>query len=158
MYRKTYYATDPASVHGATNDQLRERYRIADLFASDEIRLNYTHYERLVIGGAAPVREPVLVPVHQEPASAKDKPFLERREMGVVNVGAAIGFVNVDGQRYELNPKTGCISRWEASTSRSRARTRATRRNSTWLLRLLTGVSRLFTFRLKRLCRCNLVL
>jgi len=39
LYRKTYYATHPASIHGATNEELRERYLIGELFAADELRL-----------------------------------------------------------------------------------------------------------------------
>jgi 4-deoxy-L-threo-5-hexosulose-uronate ketol-isomerase len=105
MYRKTYYATDPGSVFGANNDELRQRYMIDELFGDGELRLNYLHYERFVIGGAAPVSEPVLLPAQQEPASAKGKPFLERRELGAVNVGDGAGFVTVDGQRFELKPK-----------------------------------------------------
>ena len=107
MYLKTYYATHPGSLQGATNEDLRERYHIGDLFAGDEIRLNYTHYERMAIGGAAPVSHAVSLPRQQEPVSSKDKPFLERRELGAVNVGAGIGQISIDGESYELKPKDG---------------------------------------------------
>ena len=107
MYRKTYYATHPGSVHGATNQELRDRYLIGELFAADEVSLNYTHYERMVVGGVAPVNRSVALPVQQEPASAKDQPFLERRELGIVNVGAGAGSVSVDGRRFDLQPRDG---------------------------------------------------
>ncbi len=107
MYTKTYYATHPSSLDKSTNDELRDRYLIDDLFANDQLRLNYLHYERFIVGGAAPIAEPVWLPVQQEPASAKDKPFLERRELGVVNVGASAGVVKVDGEQFQLEPKDG---------------------------------------------------
>ncbi len=107
MFKKTYHATHPDMMDEVSNEQLRDRYLINDLFVPGEIALNYLHYERFVVGGAAPTTRPLKLPLQSEPASAKDKPFLERRELGVVNVGSGNGRVAIDGKGFRLAPKDG---------------------------------------------------
>jgi 4-deoxy-L-threo-5-hexosulose-uronate ketol-isomerase len=105
MYQKTFYATHPESIYGATNDDLRELYLVNQLFFAGEIRLNYTHFDRIVVGGAMPTGDKLLLPAQTEPASAKDKPYLERRELSAVNIGEGAGIITVDGERFELGTK-----------------------------------------------------
>ena len=87
MFDRTYYATHPDMMVGASNDELRDRYLIQNLFRPNQCVLNYTHADRLVIGGVLVDSGSVKLPDQSEPASAAGHPFLERRELGIVNVG-----------------------------------------------------------------------
>jgi 4-deoxy-L-threo-5-hexosulose-uronate ketol-isomerase len=101
MYKKTYYATHPEMMAGASNEDLRDRHLVSGIFQDGQITLTYSHGERFIIGGAVPQGAPLELPVQSEPESAAGHPLLERRELGVVNIGGP-GAVTVDGQRFEL--------------------------------------------------------
>lgn len=105
MYDRTYYATHPDMMECVSNDELRDRYLIPDLFRMGECVLNYTHAERFVIGGVAVGDAPVKLPDQTEPKSAAGHPFLERRELAIVNVGTVEGRVTVDGEVFTLGNK-----------------------------------------------------
>ena len=105
MHAKTYQATHPDMMAGASNADLRERYLVTDLFVADEVRLNYSHNERMVVGGAAPVAREVVLPEQAEPVAGA--PYLERRELGIVNVGNGSGTVVVDGETLAMKPRDG---------------------------------------------------
>ena len=63
-----------------------------------DIELTYTHYDRMIVGGAVPTGSALALPC---PENLKATYFLERRELGILNVGGA-GRVTVDGTSYEL--------------------------------------------------------
>ncbi len=105
MFEKTFHATHPAMMAGASNGDLRDRYLVTGLFRAGELVMNYSHGERFIIGGAVPAGQSLTLPAHSEPDSAAGQPLLSRREMGVVNIGTGAGSITVDGQRLEMAPR-----------------------------------------------------
>ena len=94
-------ACHPDDVKRYDTTTLRERFVMEQVMVPDEIRVTYTMYDRLIYGGAMPVeRELTLEPF----AELKAEHFLDRRELGVINVGGA-GVVTVDGTAYALDFK-----------------------------------------------------
>jgi 4-deoxy-L-threo-5-hexosulose-uronate ketol-isomerase len=105
MFERNYYATHPDMMECVSNEELRDRYLVQNLFREGEVVLNYTHADRMVIGGVLVGASDVRLPDQAEPASAAGHPFLERRELAIVNVGKAAGKVTVDGETFDLGNK-----------------------------------------------------
>lgn len=102
LFKKIYHAAHPDMMVGASNEVLRDRHLVTDLFRQGEIVLTYSHGERFVIGGAVPGGDMLRLPDHTEPESAAGHPFLERRELGIVNIGGGDGLVCIDGESMQL--------------------------------------------------------
>jgi 4-deoxy-L-threo-5-hexosulose-uronate ketol-isomerase len=96
---KTVMMADPVRYPRMTTAELRETFLLNGLCEPGKINLNYVDLDRTVAGFAAPVDAPLTLPTYPE---LRAEYFLERREVGVLNVGGA-GKVSVDGQSYELN-------------------------------------------------------
>ncbi|MDE5939266.1 MAG: 5-dehydro-4-deoxy-D-glucuronate isomerase [Lachnospiraceae bacterium] len=96
-------AASPKDVKHYTTERLREEFLIQNLFAADEIKLVYSHIDRIITGAATPVMKELALMAGDE---LRAKYFLQRREMGVINIGGA-GVVTVDGKTYELGYKDG---------------------------------------------------
>ena len=95
------FAHHPDDVKKYTTEELREHFLIPELFKKDEINLTYTMYDRYIAGGAFPVSKKIKLDTIDD---LKADYFLERRELGVINVGGK-GKVTVDGEAYELGHK-----------------------------------------------------
>ena len=96
MFEKTFYATHPEMMDGASQQDLRDRYLVSGLFRDREIVLTYSHGERFIIGGAVPGTGVLDLPRHSEPPSAAGHPLLERRErVSDVTVAPAHGLTLV---------------------------------------------------------------
>ncbi len=96
-------ASNAKDVKHYTTERLREEFHIASLFTKDNIRMVYSHIDRIITAGLMPVRQVLKLEAGKELAAEY---FLERREMGCINIGGK-GIITVDGVEYELNPRDG---------------------------------------------------
>ncbi|WP_110932078.1 5-dehydro-4-deoxy-D-glucuronate isomerase [Paenibacillus bouchesdurhonensis] len=96
------YASHPNEVKQFDTDRLRQEFHIPTLFTADKLELVLTHEDRLIIGGAYPVKQDVKLETDLKELGVSF--FLERREIGAINVGGP-GTIIVDGTEYDLNTK-----------------------------------------------------
>lgn len=96
-------ASSPRDVKHYTTERLREEFLIQGLFAKDEIKLVYSHIDRIITGAAMPVEKELKLTAGDE---LRAEYFLERREMGIINIGGD-GVVTVDGKNYDVSFKEG---------------------------------------------------
>ena len=101
MNAETRYASSPAAVQRWNTEETRNELLIDKLFENDVVKLVYSHYDRFITGGVMPVTKPVKL---EAPDQLKAVYFLERRELGIINVGGA-GTVTVDGEAFQIGYK-----------------------------------------------------
>ena len=94
------YATHPDQIPGMTTEELRGHYLVPELFVPGQIAVTFTHHDRIVLGGVVPAGAELSLPGYPE---IRTDYFLERREVGIVNVGGS-GTVTADGESYSLAP------------------------------------------------------
>lgn len=98
------YESSPREVERMNTSELRENFLVETVFSDDAVELVYSHYERLIVGGAKPVSKALILPTYD---ALKSDFFLERRELGIINVGGK-GKVTTDGTVCELD-KLSCL-------------------------------------------------
>jgi len=93
------FQNSPVETSKMSTEELRNNFLIQNLMKPGSIELVYSHYDRMIIGGAVPLKENISLPNEGELKAAY---FLERRELGIINVGGS-GIVTADGIDYEIS-------------------------------------------------------
>jgi 4-deoxy-L-threo-5-hexosulose-uronate ketol-isomerase len=98
------FQNSPKETAGMNTAELRKNFLVEQLMVDGQIKLVYSHYDRVIVGGAKPVDSALTLESHPE---LRADYFLERRELGIINVGGN-GSVAVDGETFDLN-KLDCL-------------------------------------------------
>jgi 4-deoxy-L-threo-5-hexosulose-uronate ketol-isomerase len=101
MIMEIRYAVHPDHMKTLDTKGIREQFLVENLFEKDRLNMVYSHVDRIIAGGICPVNETVELKGTKELGVDF---FLQRREMGIINIGAA-GVVTVDGKAHELGEK-----------------------------------------------------
>lgn len=101
LITNTRFAVHPSDFKKYDTQRIRGEFLVEGLMTDDQISLTCSQYDRYIVGGAVPVNEPLTL----EPFdSLKADYFLERREMGIINVGGA-GKVYTENETFNLGFK-----------------------------------------------------
>lgn len=98
---KNRYAVSPKEVKRMDTASLRQNFLIDTLFEANQISFTLSHFDRYIVGGVMPIDQKIALP---NPENLKATYFLERRELGVINVGGK-GIITADGVSFELDYK-----------------------------------------------------
>src|SRR6266498_605146 len=101
---KQIYAVHPDDYKSYNTEAIRKNFLLESLFEAGKINFVYTHYDRMIVGGAMPTDKEIELP--NFPILKADY-FLERRELGIINVGGD-GVITVDGEKFTLS-KLDCL-------------------------------------------------
>jgi 4-deoxy-L-threo-5-hexosulose-uronate ketol-isomerase len=101
---KQIYAVHPDDYRRYDTEALRKNFLLESLFENGKINFVYTHYDRMIVGGAMPTDKETELPNFP---ILRANYFLERREMGIINVGGD-GVITVDGEKFTLS-KLDCL-------------------------------------------------
>jgi 4-deoxy-L-threo-5-hexosulose-uronate ketol-isomerase len=95
------YSAHPEDVKNYDTEKIRREFLIEKIFIQDKISLVYSMYDRYIVGGAMPVKKALKL---ESPDDLKSGYFLERREMGIINVGGTAE-IKTKGKTYKLGYK-----------------------------------------------------
>ncbi|MGF2410818.1 5-dehydro-4-deoxy-D-glucuronate isomerase [Ferruginibacter sp.] len=98
------FHNSPKEVSTMNAADLRSNFLVQNIMKAGEINFVYSHYDRVIIGGVVPTTKAITLPTYD---SLKADYFLERRELGAINVGGD-GEIIVDGKSYDVN-KLDCL-------------------------------------------------
>lgn len=101
MKYEVRYSNHPDDAKFYDTERIRKEYLVQNIMQEDKIKLVYSFNDRLIMGGTVPVRKEVVL---ESIDPLKSSNFLDRREMGIINVGGR-GIVKADGNNYTLNYK-----------------------------------------------------
>jgi len=102
---KVLHSVHPDDFKNYQTALIRERFFADGLVKPDQINCVYTHYDRMIVGAVNPLKK--QIELESYPNLRADY-FLERREIGIINVGTGTGKISADGRDYKLN-KLDCL-------------------------------------------------
>ncbi|SEA96663.1 4-deoxy-L-threo-5-hexosulose-uronate ketol-isomerase, partial [Trichococcus collinsii] len=100
---ETRYTHSPEDIRHYSTEQLRKEFLVEKVFVPGAISLTYTHNDRMIFGGVTPTDKALEIVLDKELGVDY---FLERREMGVINIGGP-GHIEIDGIKEEMKKQDG---------------------------------------------------